>query len=296
MPHALESKPTRRAAKRVRPEKLSTARPRGRAKPFLKWAGGKSRLVPEILARFPARFGRYHEPFLGGGAVFFALDPASALLSDINQELIDAYRTVRDDVAGVIASLRQHQATSEHFYRVRQLDPESLNVRDGCARTVFLNRTCFNGLYRVNRQGRFNVPFGRHVNPKICDEANLQAVAQVLRDHAIEQRCAFDVMDSAKRGDLVYFDPPYVPVSKSASFTSYTKQGFGPAEQERLADVFHALDRRGVWLVLSNADTEFTRRLYAGYRIERVLCRRAINSRADRRGPVAEILVSNCRQ
>lgn len=264
-----------------------------RAKPFLKWAGGKGRLVPEILTRFPESFQRYHEPFLGGAAVFFALEPRSAVLSDVNEELIHAYCAIRDDVEHVIAELLTHQATSEHFYEVRERQPETLERAQGVARTIFLNRTCFNGLYRVNRKGRFNVPFGRYQNPKICDADNLRAVSAALRGQNIQRRSAFAVLDEAKRGDLVYFDPPYDPVSKTASFTAYTKQGFGDAEQERLADVFAELDRRGVHVVLSNADTPYVRELYRGFVIEQVYCRRAINARADRRGPVSEVLVSN---
>ncbi|MEL6547702.1 MAG: DNA adenine methylase [Myxococcota bacterium] len=264
-----------------------------RAKPFLKWAGGKTKLVPEILKRFPNRFTHYHEPFVGGAAVFFSLEPQKATLSDINDELVNAYRAIRDDVDGVVSALREHTATEEHFYEVRGQERATLNATRSTARTIFLNRTCFNGLYRVNRKGQFNVPFGRYANPKICDEQNLNAVSQALQGVSIEHRSAFEVLDHAKRGDLVYFDPPYDPVSKTASFTSYTKSGFGDAEQEKLADVFAALDRKGVHVVLSNSDTEFIRSLYQGFQIDQVFCRRAINSRADRRGPVAEVLVSN---
>ncbi len=273
-------------------ERSRIAEPR-RPKPFLKWAGGKTKLVPEILKRFPGRFGHYHEPFVGGAAVFFALGPERATLSDINDELVNAYRAIRDDVEGVIEALGAHRATEEHFYEVRGQERSALTATTSTARTIFLNRTCFNGLYRVNRKGQFNVPFGRYANPKICDADNLRAVSEALAEVSIEHRSAFEVLDHAKKGDLVYFDPPYDPVSKTASFTSYTKTGFGDAEQERLADVFAALDRKGVHVVLSNSDTEFIRSLYAGFEIEQVFCRRAINSRADRRGPVAEVLVSN---
>lgn len=264
-----------------------------RPKPFLKWAGGKSKLVPEILKRFPGRFGHYHEPFVGGAAVFFALGTRRATLSDINDELVNAYRAIRDDVDGVIEALAEHRVTEEHFYAVRSQERARLDAAASTARTIFLNRTCFNGLYRVNRKGQFNVPFGRYANPKICDADNLRAVSSALAGIAVEHRSAFEIVAHAKKGDLVYFDPPYDPVSKTASFTSYTKSGFGDAEQEKLADVFAALDRKGVHVVLSNSDTEFIRSLYRGFTIEQVFCRRAINSRADRRGPVAEVLVSN---
>ncbi|MEO1480633.1 MAG: DNA adenine methylase [Myxococcota bacterium] len=264
-----------------------------RPKPFLKWAGGKSKLLPEILKRFPARFRRYHEPFVGGAAVFFGLGPERASLSDINDELVNAYRSIRDDVDGVIAALQHHEATEEHFYAVRGQAREALAPVESTARTIFLNRTCFNGLYRVNRKGQFNVPFGRYANPKICDRDNLHAVSAALQGVEIEHRSAFEVAGRARKGDLVYFDPPYDPVSKTASFTSYTRQGFGDQEQERLAGVCRELDRKGVRFLLSNSDTDFIRSLYEGFQIDQVFVRRPINSRADRRGPVAEVLVSN---
>lgn len=262
-------------------------------KPFLKWAGGKSKLVPEIFRRFPRQYGHYYEPFMGGAAVFFAGQPENATLSDINDELVNAYRAIRDDVDSVIAALQTHRATEEHFYAVRGQERSALAPAASTARTIFLNRTCFNGLYRVNRKGRFNVPFGRYANPKICDVSNLHAVSRALRNVEILHRSVFEIENQARRGDLVYFDPPYDPVSKTSSFTSYTQQGFGDAEQEQLAALCRILDGKGVHFVLSNSDTPFVRGLYRGFKIEQVYVRRAINSRADRRGPVAEVLVSN---
>ncbi|MEM6533656.1 MAG: DNA adenine methylase [Myxococcota bacterium] len=264
-----------------------------RPKPFLKWAGGKGKLLPEITKRFPKAYRRYHEPFVGGAAVFFGLGPDTASLSDINDELVNAYRAIRDDVDSVIEELRAHEATEEHFYAVRGQEREGMAPAESTARTIFLNRTCFNGLYRVNRKGQFNVPFGRYANPKICDADNLRAVSAALQGVEIEHRSAFEIVKRAHKGDLVYFDPPYDPVSKTASFTSYTRHGFGDSEQEKLAQVCRDLDRKGVHFVLSNSDTEFIRSLYQGFRIEQVYVRRPINSRADRRGPVAEVLVSN---
>lgn len=262
-------------------------------KPFLKWAGGKTKLLPDILARFPARFGSYYEPFLGGGAVFFATRPQRAFLSDLNDELIATYRAVRDDVSGVMRALDRHVATEEHFYRVRALPAPSHDGVARAARTIYLNRTCFNGLYRVNRRGEFNVPFGRYENPTICNEDGLMRASQALASAEIEHGSVFDMARRAKRGDLVYFDPPYDPVSATASFTSYAREGFGKPEQEQLAGLFTELDRRGVHVILSNSDTPFMRKLYQGFRIDTVFCRRAINARADRRGAVTEILVSN---
>jgi len=262
-----------------------------RARPFLKWAGGKGRLLGQILKCFPEQFGRYHEPFVGGAAVFFALQPRRATISDVNEDLVRTYRQIRDNVDAVMDRLRQHEATEEHFYAVRAMSPDQMPVVNAAARTIFLNRTCFNGLYRVNRRGQFNVPFGRYTNPKICNTPNLRAASEALQ--GVELRCedALSIGRRARRGDLVYFDPPYDPVSTTSSFTSYARDGFGKAEQEKLAEVFAALAARGVHVVLSNSDTPFIRKLYRGFVTEQIYVRRAINSRADRRGPVAELLI-----
>lgn len=263
-----------------------------RARPFLKWAGGKTQLLEPILTRFPQNFGRYHEPFLGGGAVFFALEPQRGVLSDINGDLIDAYRCLRDDVDGVIAALRKHRPTEAHFYRVRAQNSDSMSEIQSAARTIYLNRTCFNGLYRVNRKGQFNVPYGRYDNPTICNDQNLRLVSEALQGVDINVASAFQVGRRARRGDMVYFDPPYDPVSSSASFTSYAKQPFGRDEQAHLAELFARLANRGVHVMLSNSNTRFIRQLYKGFRIHRVHARRAINSRADRRGTVAEVIIT----
>ncbi len=260
-------------------------------RPFLKWAGGKTQLVPHIVKRFPKRFGRYHEPFIGGGAVFFAIAPSRAVLSDINADLISAYCTIRDDVDSLIAELGSHQATEEHFYQVRSQQAANLTAAQSAARTIFLNRTCFNGLYRVNKRGQFNVPFGRYANPKICNAENLYAVANALQGVDIRHESVFDIGRRVRRGDLVYFDPPYDPVSSTASFTSYAQGGFGTKEQEQLADLFGRFAHRGVNVVLSNSDTPMIRELYRDFQIDQIWARRAINSRADRRGPVTEVLV-----
>jgi len=258
------------------------------ARPFLKWAGGKSKLVEHIHKRFPKTYGRYFEPFLGGGAVYFATGPSKATLGDMNAELVTTYKALRDDVESVIAELREHRAEEKHFYEVRaQVVPMG-----SAARMIYLNRTCYNGLYRVNRSGAFNVPFGRYENPTICDEENLRAVSRALKGATIQHSDVFSTVAKAKKGDLVYFDPPYDPVSKTASFVSYTEKGFTSDDQAKLAATFAELASRGVHCVLSNSDTPFIRELYKDFRIDILQVRRAINSRADRRGPVAEVLVS----
>ena len=264
---------------------------------MLKWAGGKGRLLPELLARLPASFGAYHEPFVGGGALFFALAGVGRLgrvyLSDANAALIDVYLALRDDVAAVIAALRRHRYDRDHYYHVRAQRPAELSLPERAARVIDRNKTCYNGLYRENRAGQFNVPFGRYTNPTICDEPNLRAVANILQRADIARRRFDTVLDYAKAGDFVYFDPPYVPLSTTANFTTYDRAGFGPDDQRQLRDVFAELGRRGVGAMLSNSDTPLVRELYAGFRVEQVFAARAVNSKANGRGKVAEVLVLN---
>lgn len=273
----------------------------GTPRPFLKWVGGKGQLLDELLARVEKAkpFGRYHEPFVGGGALFFELarrgllGRKKAYLSDNNANLIDTYRAVRDDVDGVIELLTAHKArhNEEYYYQVRATVPESLSERG--ARIIYLNKTCFNGLFRENSRGEFNVPCGRYKNPLICDADNLRACAEALRKTKLEVRPFETVLKHAKPGDLVYFDPPYVPLSKTSSFTSYDKAGFGEKEQRRLAEVFAQLDRKDVSVLLSNSMTDLVRELYGDYEIDAILATRLVNSRADRRGKIAEALVRN---
>lgn len=267
------------------------------AQPFLKWAGGKGQLMGQLFPLMPRdlRWNRYHEPFVGGGAVFFALAPKRAVLSDLNPELVTCYRVIKQDVDGLCEALRQHVYEKDHYYEVRALDPETLTDVERAARFIFLNRTCFNGLHRVNRKGQFNVPFGRHANPTICDEPNLRRVSAALRQ--VEIHCTgFDaVLERAKAGDFVYFDPPYQPISATSSFTAYTSHAFGPKQQAELADVFRALDKRGCQVMLSNSNAEFIKTLYAGFDIREVYATRAINRDASKRGPIPELVVRNYR-
>jgi len=270
------------------------------AKPFLKWAGGKGQLLDQFRPLLPQPFGRYFEPFVGSGAVFFALradgQARDAVLTDVNRELIDCYRAVKRDVESVIAALRSHAYDEEHYYRVRDVDPADLPLAERAARAIFLNKTGYNGLYRVNKKGRFNVPFGRYTNPGFAGREsleNLRACARALRAVALEVRDFGEVANHARQGDFVYFDPPYVPASSTADFTSYVPGGFGWPEQERLAGVFARLARSGVRAMLSNSDTPAVRALYAAFRVDTVLATRSINSRGDRRGKVGEVVVRN---
>jgi len=265
------------------------------AHPFLKFAGGKTQLLPEILPRLPAKIKTYYEPFLGGGAVFFALAAEKrferAVLSDANKELMNSYAAIAASLDRIISLLREHESahSKTYFYEVRASEMKLAISK--AARFIYLNRTCFNGLYRVNKSGKFNVPFGDHKNPTICDEENLRAVSAAL-ENAHVSACDFEeAIWIARKGDAIYFDPPYVPISATSNFAAYTKDGFGPDEQERLRHVAEKLSTKGVFVLLSNSDTPFVRELYQGFVIEKVRARRAINSKGDKRGDVGELLI-----
>jgi len=264
-----------------------------RATPFLKWVGGKSRLLPELLRHLPARMKRYHEPFVGGGALFFAAQPKRASLSDVNAELVHTYTEVRDDVAGVLDALARHVYEREHFEMVRALEPESLSPSARAARFIYLNKTCFNGLWRVNKSGKFNVPFGRYTAPRFCDPATLLRASHALQNVTITHQTYAEAALAAAPGDFVYFDPPYDPVSPTASFTGYSASPFLWTQQEELAAVCAQLNRRGVRFLLSNSATPRIRSLYAQFEQRIVRAPRSINSKADARGNVDEILVFN---
>jgi DNA adenine methylase len=271
------------------------------ARPFIKWVGGKRRLVPTLLRQAPSDFGNYHEPFVGGGALFFALANQTpqakrwANLSDQNLRLIRTYRAVRDDVEGLIARLRDYAEShdKDQYYAVRALAVDAMeDDADAAAWFIYLNKTGFNGLYRVNQKGGFNVPIGRYAKPNVCDGDNLRAASRILQGVDIRHEGFESVVGRAKAGDFVYFDPPYVPASGTANFTAYTRSGFGPAEQERLRDVARSLKNKGVRVILSNSDTAPVRTLYQrGFRKSQVMVARAVNSRASARGAVPELLI-----
>ncbi|MBX3225766.1 MAG: DNA adenine methylase [Labilithrix sp.] len=265
-------------------------------RPFLKWVGGKTQLLDQLQPLLPATFRNYFEPFVGGAALFFDLRARWRLenevtLSDVNSELIECYAAVRDDVEGVIRVLRDHVYESDHYYRVRGLDRAGLSAAESAARTIYLNKTGFNGLYRVNRSGRFNVPFGRFTNPLFCDVENLRAVSRALRSVKLVNGDFSSVIETAKKGDFVYFDPPYVPLSPTSDFTGYIPGGFGEAEQKKLAKVFAKLARRGVHVMLSNSETPLVRELYADFDVEVVYASRSVNSNITRRGKLPELVV-----
>jgi DNA adenine methylase len=265
--------------------------------PFLKWAGGKRQLVRRILEVAPREIDTYIEPFLGGGAVFFALAAERrfkrAVLGDANEELILCYRAIKSDVDGVIRALKSHDYDKAHYYEVRARDPEEMDRAERAARLIYLNRCGYNGLYRVNRSGKFNVPFGRYTNPVICDEPRLRAAHRALRGVKLVSQDFETTLDGAKKGDFVYLDPPYVPLSSTSSFTSYARSPFGTPEQERLARALRRLGRKRVHALLSNSDCVETRGLYVRQVSEAVPVRRAINSLSTGRGAVAELLVKS---
>ncbi len=266
-------------------------------RPFIKWVGGKSRLLDELIARLPEKFGHYHEPFIGGAALFFAIQPQQATLSDINPELINTYSIVANDVNGLIKDLRRHKYEEEYFYRVRDVDRSSLYARwskvKKASRFIYLNKTCFNGLYRENSSGKFNVPFGRYSDPRICDAVNLQACSTALKSAQLLNTGFETVLERARKGDFVYFDPPYVPVSATSNFTAYSKNEFGAEQQLKLLEVCQKLDRKGVKLMLSNSAAPLVYELYRDFKIDQVFAPRAINSKGDRRGKIAEVIVRN---
>lgn len=272
-------------------------------KPFVKWVGGKRQLLaqfrklnlypPEL---FDIKTGRYFEPFVGGGAVFFDLLPEKGFLSDLNRELVTTYNVIKNNVDGLIASLKKHKTDKDYFLKIRAQDPNKLSDLDVASRFIFLNRTCFNGMYRVNSKGGFNVPYGKYTNPLICDEGNLKKVSKALQGIEIKHQDYKEVLKKAKKGDFVYFDPPYYPVSKTASFTSYTAESFLDKEQIELRDTVLELHKRGCYVMLSNSDTPFINKIYSGHkgiRINKVEAGRAINSKGTGRGKITEVLVTN---
>lgn len=265
--------------------------------PIVKWVGGKRQLMFELLKNMPENYNRYFEPFIGGGALFFELQPDNAYISDMNEELINLYQVVRDNVDELINDLQKHDISKEYFMKIRNIDrtEEYQNWSDikKASRFIYLNRTCFNGMYRVNSKGEFNVPFGHYKNPRILDENNLINCSHLLQRTEIKQADFSEILKKVKKGDFVYFDPPYVPLSETSSFTSYTKDGFDIDVQFKLRDVCDELDFMGVKFLLSNSDTKLVNELYENYNIKKVFASRQINANADGRGKITEVLVRN---
>ncbi len=272
-------------------------------KPFVKWAGGKRQLLPVITSHIPSKFERYFEPFLGGGAVFFSLvskERKKWLISDLNSDLILSYVTIRDKVKELVLSLENHAESysknqSTYYYKVREANPK--NEIDKVSRLIFLNKTCFNGLYRVNSKGKFNVPVGRYVNPNIVNKENLFEVSKVLQSKDISIKCQDfeDALKGVGHGDFVYLDPPYQPISTTASFTSYTDSDFDFSDQERLYAKFKALDKKGVKVLLSNSKSSEIIKLFKEFSngIIEINANRFINSVSQKRTGHTELLIKN---
>lgn len=269
--------------------------------PFLKWAGGKRQLLKEIEKYIPdlKDITTYYEPFLGGGAVLFHLQPEKAVVNDFNKDLINTYEVVRNHVDELIEDLSKHKNTAEYFYEVRAWDrkPEfnNLNKIKKASRLIYLNKTCFNGLFRVNSNGEFNTPFGRYKNPNIVNEPTLRAVSKYLNENDIKFLCCDfeDALKNIREGDFVYFDPPYHPISSSSNFTGYTLYGFSEEDQVRLKKLCDRLTERGIKFLLSNSSAPLILELYKDYKIEFVNARRAINSNGKGRGEIKEVLIRN---
>lgn len=268
--------------------------------PVLKWVGGKRQLIPTLAPLLPNRITSYCEPFVGGGAMLFHLQPNTAYVNDINGDLICVYTVIRDNVEELIKELKQYKNESEFFYAVRDWDrrPDkyaSLSELQKAARILYLNKTCYNGLYRVNNAGEFNSPFGNYKNPNIVNEPVLRAVSAYFNSATIRFSSLdyAEVLSNVKKGTFVYLDPPYDPISETASFTGYSKGGFSKDDQIRLRKCCDDLDRRGIKFMLSNSATNFIMEQYSTYNIITVQAKRAINSVASKRGDVNEVVVRN---
>lgn len=270
------------------------------ASPVLKWVGGKRQLLDRLTPLFPKTYTNYCEPFIGGGAVLFSLQPKNAVINDINSELIGVYNTIKNDVDALIERLTEFENTKDCFYDVRSWDRDAaiynqLTDIDKAARVIFLNKTCYNGLYRVNSAGEFNTPFGRYKNPNIVNESTLRAVNEYFNTANVKilNGSYLNAVKGLPKGSFVYLDPPYDPISVTASFTGYNAGGFSQADQIELRDCCRQLDAEGIKFMLSNSATEFIQDIYQDFNITIVPAKRAINSIGSKRGFVDEVVVRN---
>lgn len=267
--------------------------------PFLKWVGGKRQLLSSIYKHIPESFTTYYEPFVGGGAVLFHLKPPKAVTNDDNTELINVYNVIKDHVDELLEALKKHRNDSDYFYLIRSQDRnsafEQLSNIERASRTIFLNKTCYNGLYRVNSAGEFNAPFGRYKKPNIVNEKTLRAVSHYLNQNDVKilNTDFEEALKGIRKGAFVYFDPPYDPISKSSNFTGYTSGGFGKKEQIRLKKVCDRLNSKGIRFLLSNSATHFIKELYSDYTVISAEANRCINSNGKKRGKVEEVLIKN---
>lgn len=270
-------------------------------KPITKWVGGKRQLLNDLNNLKPDKFNRYFEPFIGGGAFLFSLAPEEAVINDFNSDLVNLYRVVKEKPSELLAKLEEHAKnnTKEYYLELRELDRseaiDQLSDVEKAARILYMLKVDFNGLYRVNSKNQFNVPYGRYKNPNIADYDNIMSVSNFFNESKIKilNGDFKDAVSTADTGDFVYFDPPYVPVTPTSAFTSYTSDGFNIADQKRLRDLFFDLDKKGVNVMLSNSDVELVHELYKGANIHLVQANRFINSKSDKRGKVGEVIITN---
>ena len=269
--------------------------------PFTKWTGGKRQLLGELRSYMPETYGRYFEPFVGGGALFFDLAPEKAVINDFNEELINAYRQIKNNPAELINLLIKHKENNskDYYLALRSADRDGRISRmtgvERAARILYMLRVDFNGLYRVNSKNQFNVPYGRYKNPKIVDVDLLYQISEYLNENDIEilQTDFAEAVKDAQTGDFVYFDPPYIPLNETSSFTSYTHEGFSYEEQVRLRDTFKELTERGVYAMLSNSSSPLVEELYKDFNIYFVEAQRTNGAKSSSRGKISEIIVTN---
>lgn len=270
-------------------------------KPIIKWVGGKRQLVEQLIQLMPVNYNRYYEPFFGGGALFFALRPYTAFINDVNSDLMTIYKVIKEYPIELITLLEKHKEynSKDYYYDLRVMDRngkiDELNDIEKSARLLYMLRVDFNGLYRVNSKGQFNVPYGRYKNPNIVNKSTILAISELLNTSDITIRSIdfAKAINGIKANDFVYFDPPYIPVTPTSSFTSYTASGFNYDEQIRLQKLFFNLKERGVYVMLSNSDTDLTRKLYSNANIHTVKANRMINSNAKKRGQVNELIITS---
>lgn len=264
-------------------------------KPFIKWAGGKRQLLSQLLHHVPSEYNRYIEPFLGGGAMFLAVQPKQAIVSDINPEIINAFKVIKTDHKGLMKKLNRMKNNEDYFYKVRKQKPADLSNTDRAARFIYLNKTCFNGLYRENSKGEFNVPFAHHENPSFFDENNMIDLHAYLNTSEVEFLCDDykDILAKAQKGDFIYLDSPYYPLKKN-SFTKYFKSDFSEKDHKELAALFRELDKKGCFVLMSNSNTKFVKDLYKDFKIIEIEARRSINSKGTgRQKDKIEVFIKN---
>ncbi|RTZ59862.1 MAG: DNA adenine methylase [Gammaproteobacteria bacterium] len=262
-------------------------------KPLIKWAGGKRNLLKIYKKLFPKKFNRYHEPFLGSGAVFFFLRPKKAVLIDKNEELINFYEVVRDHPLELMELVSTYKVDKDFYYQIRELDPKKLSKIERAARFLYLNKTAYNGLWRVNSKGKFNVPFGRYKKVKFFDRENLLRASELLKNAVILHSDFEEVTKYAQKGDFVYLDPPYYPISETSNFRNYTSKGFSKEDHLRVYKVFRTLTEKGCYVMLSNSNSPFIRELFKDFVITEVFANRFINSKAEGRKPIIELVIRN---